>query len=127
MEKLVNLLNEYDKSENVNAYRWEIEWGDIIWYNRFRWGYETINVSESVIISKWYEFIKRLVDNNKIDTGWKITEDLTYQYFQIPRKYFRWGKYARLSEEMNDIFYHRILACLSIQDKPIEFLISILK
>ena len=124
MEKLRELLNEFEPYIQKD---WEHR--DNLWYGVICWesAIFTKEIWIQKIISKEYKFIKWLVEKNKIDTGWKITEDLTYEHFQIPRKYFRWGKYARLSEEMNDIFYHRILACLSIQDNPIEFLISILK
>lgn len=34
-EKLMELLNEYDETEKINLYGREIEWKDIIWYNRW--------------------------------------------------------------------------------------------
>ena len=117
MEKLLKLLNEYEETENLNMYNWEIEWEDIIWYNKFRWWYETINVSESVIISKWYEFIKRLVDNEKINLR---QLDCKRSDVDIPARYYLWT-YIRYSIEKE------MLMTLAIQDNPIELLTRIIK
>ena len=66
----------------------------------------------TAIISKEYWFIKRLVDNNKIDTR-KIDKDRleTIQY----------------SEKERITIYDWLLMLLAIKDKPIKFLISVLK
>ena len=106
MEKLIELLNEYEEKENLNMYEWEIEWEDILAYSKFRDGYETINVWESIIISKWYEFIKWLVENEKIKWDEK---------FYLEDDEWLFGTYECL------------LMQLAIQDEPINFLISILK
>lgn len=110
MQKLIKLLNEYeiwktkDKiSQNPNRsrrewYRWQL--GSIIW--------TLMNERESrlSIISKSYWFIKWLVDNDKIEFSkyWKVS-----------------------NEEDRRTEYHNLLMLLSIQDKPIKFLVSILK
>lgn len=116
MQKLLELLNQYDDEEGKDLYEWEIEWEDIIWYNRF-WGwYETIDVSKSAIISKRYWFIERLVKKDKIDFEhmswhWRIISYLTDE-----------KNYKR-----NDIKEWVVLMLLSIQEEPINFLISLLK
>lgn len=65
-------------------------------------------IHENVLISKKFWFIKYLVDNDKID--FDKLEDNSYWFF------------IDLSDN-----YLEILALLSIQDNPIEFLISILR
>ena len=112
MGKLIELLNEYEEKENLNMYEWEIEWEDILAYSKFRDGYETINVWESIIISKWYEFIKRLVENDKINKH------------SIPEFY-------PVSDHCLECVYEWIadntIMLLSIQKNPIDYLISLLK
>lgn len=60
-------------------------------------------------------FIKRLVDNDKIDT------DIVYKKWFLARTYDK--------DEVWEYFepYEEILMLLAIQDEPINFLISILK
>lgn len=64
-----------------------------------------------MIISKEYWFIKRLVDNDKID----YEKDRYWMNF-----YENWNQKFLSSED-------EIIMELSIQDNPIEFLISVLK
>jgi len=112
MEKLKDLLNEYSKKNQ--EYSWEIEWNDIIAYSHFWEWYETIRVSESIIISKWYEFVKWLVENDKIDEI-KFEDEYTDKQ-TLKDVYIAWAKGDEL-----------LLMILSIQDEPIQFLISILE
>ena len=68
MEKLLELLNEYEKEKNDLTFKpkfWEIYRGHLSFleYNN--------KYSELLCISKRYEFIKRLVENNKIDFSWE--------------------------------------------------------
>lgn len=125
MEKLLNLLNQYDDEEGKDLYEWEIEWEDIIWYNRFWWWYETIDVSRSVIISKRYWFIERLVKKDKIDTDAYKTVysgDLDKRRTLVE---------SRDGEEIYQVtehwVYESLLMLLSIQEEPVSFLISLLK
>ena len=104
MDKLIKLLNEYTRSSFVKfedgcfkePYMWE-DW---------RWD------SATEVISKEYWFIKRLVDNGKINTK-KVDEDRleTIQY----------------SEKERITIYDWLLMILSIKDNPIEYLCSLLK
>ena len=119
MEKLVKLLNQYEREkewlpEDFEDYViWEVEWDNIIQWSvdpDARWYFNYY------IISKDYEFIKRLVDNDKIDTSYKKHwENRPYKLRQFS------GKAEKYSP------YDTILMLLAISDKPIEFLCSILK
>ena len=60
------------------------------------------------VISKEFWFIKWLVDNDKIDLD-KLEDNWDWYYIDTGN------------------VYHDMLALLSIQDNPIEFLVSILK
>ena len=99
MEKLQELLKEYQLS------KWE--------WVRLAWPDVEVNdkeelVLEATLISKKYGFIKWLVENEKIDLEialiWLESNDRT--------------SYTETEE---------LLMLLSIQENPIEFLVSILK
>ena len=105
MEKLIELLNEYQY--------WMFVYEDDllllrIWSHVKVWG-------ETFVISKKFWFIKWLVENNKIDT------DIVYEKWFLAKTYDK--------DEVWEYFepYEEILMLLSIQDEPIEFLVSILK
>lgn len=116
MEKLIELLNEYEKEKKS----W-FTWRSIDSYDNCVYGvdcdWETEITMYSDLYSKQYWFIKWLVDNEKVDF-----RKLDYKKFSgdIPTRYYLWT-YIRYS------FENEILMALSIQDNPIEFLISILK
>lgn len=93
MEKLIELLNEYRRIDFIPERQKGI-----------------LMVAEEKVISKKYWFVKRLVDNDKIDL-----EELDYEI----RKY---NSYID-----SHWYYDALLMILVIQDNPIEFLISILK
>jgi hypothetical protein len=106
MKKLIQLLNEYEKQftdrPNYFWYKDKMLWKYI--FCELNW--RTIDNQELMIISERYEFIKWLVENDKIDFSkyWKVS-----------------------NEEDRRTEYQNLLMLLSIQDSPIEFLISILK
>jgi len=109
MEKLIELLNEY----NRNVLKWSDKWKEKSWklilqidYNHSR----SFN-SDLYICSLRYWFIKWLVDNEKID------------YEKVRKWEWNGGKWH--FETVQPEYY--IIMLLSIQDEPIEFLISILK
>jgi len=108
MNKLIKLLNEYDKiNEYIN--KW---FRNEYWRLDREFGWATVVSSCLKVISKDYGFIKRLVDNDKIETR-KIDEDRleTIQY----------------SEKERITIYDWLLMLLAISDTPIDDLISILK
>ena len=123
MEKLIEILNEYEKSKDFRDYEWRIEkkskermcWTEIMWmsWEQFTWAYINDEEMERIIISKKYEFIKWLVENDKIDRDKKLKENWLF------RKYFYDLEYVKN--------YDRLIMWLSVEDEPIEFLISILK
>jgi hypothetical protein len=110
MDKLIELLNEYEKSWLNEFEKYNnagiVEWVEHTKWNLY-WRYRWNTWSYMVVISKEYGFIKRLVDNDKIE----FREDF---YLEDQHWWWFW-------EDEN------IIMLLSIQDNPIEFLVKILK
>jgi hypothetical protein len=109
------LLNEFDKKKLILS---GIEFGlwfikEDAWKGLLKYRNYESNVSISYAISKSYWFIERLVKNDKIDLSKSWIEELPAMY----------GYDYESVECKSD----RLLMLLSIQEKPIEFLISILK
>ena len=117
MEKLIELLNEYEENRPMELPRQ---------YRRkemptFKWWLVAISEyddemednSDLLAISKFNWFIKWLVDNDKIDFYTILKENWTF------RKEF----YAIENKKE----YERLIMLLAIQDSPLELLISILK
>jgi len=109
MKKFIELLNEYEKEKtNQNVRFWNY------YQNWFHYLEDGQSYSELLIISKKYEFIKWLVENNKIDLKefhrlcWIINQDSEY-WNCTPQD------------------YEQVIMYLSISDSPIEDLVSILK
>ena len=103
MKKLIELLNEYEEWKRVNdknrTYIKQQYKEHMFKYNERLW---------NKIISKKFWFIKRLVDNDKIDFKLPI-ETLSFrEYYDIKKSDF-------------------LIALLSISDTPIDDLISYLK
>ncbi len=97
MEKLLQILNEYRLEKGASEYTKYIS--ETGYFTRKSYFYE----HNSWVISKKFWFIQWLVENNK-------TKEVEY-----------WLWYTSYSESDN------LIRLLSIQDDPIEFLISILK
>ena len=111
MEKLIELLNEHAHTrkynnaeivERVEHTKWNLYWR----YRENTWSY-------MIVISKEYWFIKWLVDNDKIDLNNSELSNFRNVYYGY--------------ENDKDTPYKTVLMLLSIQDNPIEFLVSILK
>lgn len=100
--KLIELLNEYNWKESYWLDEDSISWEHYI----NRWDGNQCFINEH-IISKKFWFIKWLVENDKIE----FRED-----FYLEDQHWGW-----FGEDED------IIMLLSIQDNPIEFLISILK
>jgi hypothetical protein len=115
MEKLIELLNEYEEELNTGLH-WRTDekywmlwrWLNLMWVDQY-------------LISKHYWFIKRLVDNDKIDLEEYKNESGLYTLKVI---YWTDHYIDLLTNKVNSDF---LLMLLSIQDNPIEFLDSILK
>lgn len=99
MEKLIELLNEYETPrswvvyKSYDDYDWFFYWVDCDWETEIAW-------SDSLICSKKFWFIKWLVENKKT-----YFEEADYK-----GHHFDWKNYEDL------------IMLLSVMDNPIEFL-----
>lgn len=118
MEKLLNLLNEYEKVIWTDrVWWWAIDDGAFFCTRKSKKGNLIVQHSsedEAIlqIISKKFWFIQWLVDNDRIDIQW--AKNLLYE-----SEVFNSQPYTDLAE--------RLIMYLAIQDDPINFLSSILK
>ena len=112
MEKLIKLLNEY----NI-----ELHWVDRTYKDGFDLWYEQEYMRDfrvAYLISKSFWFIKRLVDNDKINIneGWDDYEKTNLycnaDFFQLQKHYS---------------YYESLLMLLAISDNPIYLLCERLK
>ena len=102
IEKLVELLNEYEPRIAGNGEHYDNIW----WYRHFMSDKTVANNATRYIVSKEYGFIKWLVENDKIDM----------------KKHFY--------DKMCCVWYpdlNIVLCELAVSDTPIEDLISYLK
>lgn len=113
MEKLINLLNEYEAIRHKTSIV-----ADIWWWEKDRLSYLGLNThySELLCISKGYEFIEWLVKNNNIDRD-KIIEKSDF----MPIVSNKVWDFLQPTEEQE------LLMLLAISDNPISDLISYLK
>ena len=117
MKKLIELLNEH---------RVELAHGNIqnqtMWhYNWYVFWFWDLNSQNCVllIISKEYWFIKWLIDNDKVDRNFIDYAEIHETKRELESNY--------QPEDIERQYYEKLLMLLSIQDNPIEFLISVLK
>ena len=106
MEKLIELLNEYEIWKWKNGLDIRQEYAEHNFkYNKYLY---------VKVISKKYEFIKRLVENDKIDFS-KVKEKI----------WLEWELYDRM------LYWYKeedfLIMILSVEDEPIRFLCEILK
>jgi len=115
MEKLRELLNEFDP---YIAKDWEHR--DNLWYGVIWWGSAifTPEIWVLKIISKEYWFIEWLVKNNKIDWDFNELKPIMLDPGCDMEEWL-------YGEEVDKV--DMVLMYLSIQEDPIWFLISILK
>lgn len=125
MEKLIELLNEYElerekgieefKNWALPLWEWSIDDGDLVYdavepsMNLESACWDTANW---IVISKSYGFIKRLVDNDKIDL-WKLIMIKDEEQKAIV--------------DIDNSRENTLLMLLAISDTPINDLISYLK
>ena len=116
IETLIELLNEYNEIHN---------YAPIEYYDDETNGFETNYVAfykTCIIISKQFWFIKWLVENEKIDKrkiDTRLVRNVESHYDED------WCWVENSYEDYSNT--NTLLMLLSIQDEPIEFLISILK
>ena len=112
MEKLIELLNEFETPQSwvvfksYDDYDGTFYWVDIDGETEIAW-------SDSMILSKRFQWVEWLVENDKIDRDKELKENWLF------RKYFYDLEYVKN--------YDRLVMWLSVEDEPIEFLTSILK
>ena len=112
MKKLIQLLNEYNCEKLWYVDKWEIKNNKFILDYKI-WTY--VFRTHLYIISKEYWVIQWLVENDKIILQKDIIRRVEYSNFWVLEGIHYYSAYKS------------ILMYLSIQDDPIEFLISILK
>ncbi len=103
MEKLIELLTEYERSKwtNLEIMNWKCVYWNLSYFWYGNW------YSELLLVSNRYGFIEWLVDNDKIDIS----------------KIKCWYVYNDTEEDK----VKNVIMNLSISDTPIEDLISYLK
>ena len=121
MQKLIELLNEYDPYIASDG-----EHRDNLWGYAYQWHSAVFpkELAESYIISKSYGFIKWLVENDKIDTS--KANDKNLNGYEIELR-IRAVKELVADSEEKTVLYLNLLMLLAIQDEPIRFLCEILK
>lgn len=130
MEKLIELLNEYEKVREKSEYQKlsnkEYKWFSSYFFPLCFWHQENFSWAmtnefgewtENVICSKKFWFIKWLVDNDKIDSE-KISEDC---YITVD-----WNIYELIAWYHYNL-YQTTIMLLAISDTPIDDLISYLR
>lgn len=122
MEELIELLNEYVEKHNKSDlyYKFELENWELYCYNDVSDILWTMQDEAMVICSKKFWFIKWLVENEKIDYE-KIEKQTKC------KNIVGWKEFLDFDIERDFTPYEEILMWLTIQDEPIEFLVSILK
>ena len=110
MDKLFKLLKQSAK-ERWMAQRWNNLWEYLSYSGRYK------NESELVMISERYGFIRWLVETQKIDT-FKLSE-ARFDTMKI----YEWTNYKTVNDGNTD----RLVMLLSIQERPVELLIDLLK
>jgi len=118
MEKLIELLNEYDPYIASDGER-----RDNLWGYAYQWHSAVFpkELAESYIISARYGFIKWLVENDKIDKK-KIRSPIMHYKVEEDRE--GWIHYYDLDFANKT---NSLIMLLSISSSPIEDLISYLK
>ena len=126
MEKLLNLLNEYEEKriKKINA-DWKLRVKLLFKpYTKEALTNQAYKSVHNEIISKYYWFIKRLVEKDKIDTS--KANDKNLNGYEIELR-IRAVKELVADSEEKTVLYLNLLMLLAIQDEPVSFLISILK
>ena len=122
MEKLLNLLNEYEKVIWTDrVWWWAIDDGAFFCTRKSKKGnlivqHSSLDEAILQIISKKFWFIQRLTDNDRIDY---------YKVGEIVDKY-KWSLREK-AYVVSDCVVESMLMILAIQDDTINFLVSILK
>ena len=122
--KVLSLLNEFETPQSWIVFKSYDDYdGTFYWVDCD--GETEIAWSDSFICDKRFQWIQRLVENDKIDTEWFKT---VYSWDLDKRKTLtmssNWDEFYQVIEHW---VYESLLMLLSISDTPIEDLISYLK
>lgn len=121
MEKLVELLNKFEKEKIISEW-WRVDEDDEYFWRSLEW-WDIVNRSfdrdahwffKYQIISKDFKFIERLVKNDKID------------FIKVIQKKWNW-EIDNIMLSMKEREYLELLILLAIQDDPLQFLSQIIK
>lgn len=131
MEKLVELLNEFEKEKIINDL-WYVDedteyfWRSIEYWKIVNWGYDTDAhwFFKYQIISKDFKFIERLVKKDKIDLQ-KVMEQ-NKNWYDITRVNPD-DNFIDNAIEYDDELDLFIIMLLAISDEPLQFLSQIIK
>ena len=107
MEKLIELLNEYDKikwDKEEPIYNWKIA--------------IKTKIYQTYLVSTRYGFIKWLVENDKIDRE---------KFWNSETKSSKYSDFELSYDTPREDYTNTLLMELAIQDEPIQFLIKILR
>lgn len=114
MEKLIELLNEYDSWWDYDDYYWPYQY----WQDRDAYKY-----GKYYLLSRDYWFIKWLVENDKISNDWiKPRTDLVKEIIIVD---YKTGDAIWWKNKYTEV--EQLIMYLSIQDEPIRFLCEIIK
>lgn len=118
MGELIELFKEYVDNHWTDTKDIEKEYWVIDYWQWFQ--YWTREYLYEIIVSKKFWFIKWLVKNDKIDReNWGLLDNCMSEFDRYPISFD--------NKKLNYRAVDMLLMLLSIQDNPIEFLISILK
>lgn len=125
MEKLVELLNKFEKEKIINNW-WSVDeddeyfWRSIENWKIVNWDYDpdAHSFMKYYIFSKDFEFVERLFKTEKVD-NYKL-----YDAFKTENRDFRYTKDDKSSlEQRIDVF----IMLLNISKDPMKILFQILK
>lgn len=124
MEKLIELLNEFRPTVSCANFKEHYEFIDDDIYLIREWMDGEEEQFPMYVCYKKGEFIKWLVENDKIDIKALIVKGEMRSWWDFDNK--KWNEES--GEEIWNKYYSELcLMILAIQDEPINFLISILK
>lgn len=123
MEKLIELLKEYDEIRSKKANKSFNR--DLLLNNFVNLPDRSLWESELIVISSSYWFIQWLIHEDKVDINWFDTVfSWELDRWKTLLRESGWDEVYKVTEHW---CYDSLLMQLAIKDNPIEFLISILK
>ena len=123
MELLNEYVEKYNKSDLYYTFELEDNWWLFCYDDITDYKWWTMQDEAMVVCSKKFWFIKWLVENDKISNDWikprtDLVKEITIVDYKTGDAIWWKNKYTEVEQ---------LIMYLSIQDEPINFLISILK